>query len=75
MCSHICGVRKRYSLPSETDDIDRINNAIQQWKKMGKISARGFVITRLYSLTVPTDGKKMSKRAKLTAQCVYMFYQ
>ena len=74
MCTHIRGVRKRYSLPSETDDIDRINNAIQQWKKMGKISARGFIITRLYSVEVPTDGK-MSKRAKLTAQCVYTFYQ
>ena len=36
-----------------TDDIDRINNAIQQWKTMGKIPARGF-ITRLYSATVPT---------------------
>ena len=36
-----------------TDDIDMINNAIQQWKTMGKIPARGFV-TRLYSATVPT---------------------
>ena len=23
MCTHIRGVRKRYSLPSETDDIDK----------------------------------------------------
>ena len=58
MCTHIRGVR--YLLPSETDDIDRKNNAIQQWKTMGKISAPGF-ITRLYSATVQTDsiyGKK-----------------
>lgn len=27
----------------QTDDIDRINDAIQQWKTMGKISARGFI--------------------------------
>ena len=36
------------------------NNAVQQWKTMGKISAGGF-ITRFYSATVPTDsiyGKK-----------------
>ena len=62
MCIHIRGVRKRYSLPSETDDIDTINNAIQQWKTMRKISARGFIITRLCSATVPTDsiyGRKM----------------
>ena len=59
MCTHIPGVR--YLLPSETDDIDRKNNAIQQWKTMGKISAPGF-ITRLYSATVQTDsiyGKKI----------------
>ena len=28
---------------------------------MGKISACGFIITRLYSVTVPTDGKKRVK--------------
>ena len=37
----------------QTDDIDRINDAIQQWKTVGKISAGGF-ITRLYSATVST---------------------
>ena len=42
MCTHIPGVR--YLLPSETDDIDRKNNAIQKWKTMGKISAPGFII-------------------------------
>ena len=42
MCTHIRGVH--YLLPSETDDIDRKNNAIQQWKTMGKISAPGFII-------------------------------
>ena len=42
MCTHIRGVH--YLLPSETDDIDRKNNAIQQWKTTGKISAPGFTI-------------------------------
>ena len=51
-----------------TDDIDRTNNAIQQWKTMGKIPARG-LITRHYSATVPTVsryGKKYVNRAGLT---------
>ena len=44
---------------------------------MGKIPARGF-ITKLYSATAPTVskyGKKYLNRAKLTAQCVYTFYE
>ena len=76
MCTHIRGVRKCYTLPftrQMTSDIDRINNAIQEWKTMGKIPARGF-ITRLYSATVPIASryaKKYVNRAKLTPQCVY----
>ena len=69
MCTHIRGVRKTlFTSYYRTDDIDRTNNAIQQWKTMGKIPARGF-ITRLYSATVPTVsryGKKYVNRAKLT---------
>ena len=54
MCTHTCGVRKRYSLPSAEDDIDRINNAIRQREMMGNITACGF-ISRIYSATVTTD--------------------
>ena len=52
MCTHIRGVH--YLLPSETDDIDRKNNAIQQWKTMGKISAPVllFIITRQNNLSL-----------------------
>ena len=59
--SHSWCTKTLFTSYYRTDDIDRINNAIQQWKTMGKIPAHGF-ITRLYSVTVPTVsryGKKI----------------
>ena len=51
--SHSWCTKTLFTSYYRTDDIERTNNAIQQWKTMGKIPARGF-ITRLYSATVPT---------------------
>ena len=51
--SHSWSTKTLFTSYYRTDDIERTNNAIQQWKTMGKIPARGF-ITRLYSATVPT---------------------
>ena len=71
--SHSWCTKTLFTSYYRTDDIDGINNAIQQWKTMGKIPARGF-ITRLYSATVPTvstyivkSEKKYVNRVKLTA--------
>lgn len=52
-----------------TDDMDRINNAIEQGKTMGNIAAHGF-IARLYSATVATD----AFMGKIREPCVYTFY-
>ena len=75
--SHLWCTKTLFTSFCRTDDVDRINNAIQQRETMGNITARGF-ITRLHSATVPTDSfkeKKYINRAKLTAQCVYTFYR
>ena len=76
MCTHIRGVRKLYSLPSETDDIDkkiRQSSNGRRWAKVQRVVLLPRFIQQQFRL-IPFM-EKNCEGAKLTAQCVYTFYQ
>ena len=78
MCTHICGVQKRYSLPSAeqmttTGSIMQSGN-LKRWPILQHVVLLpGFILQQFRRIHLRK--KKKVNRAKLTAQCVYTFYR